>query len=303
MWTTDDDASSLELFVLDRWKFAPRWTLIYGTQFVAAERNAGGAKASYDSFNPRIGVTMNLGEGTEWFSSASRIYEAPTTFELLDEANGGSAVLDAMHGVALESGLRGSGSRGMTRLTWDVATYYTALRNEILSVDDPGAPGTSLATNIDKTTHAGIEALLGASLPVGTAGHRVDPLVNLTFNAFSFDSDAQYGDNRLPSAPRWFARGEALYRHPAGFYAGPTFDLVGPRYADFANSYRSGSYALLGARAGFASASWEIYADARNLLDRQYVATLLVKDVVSPDAEFLFPGAPRALYLGARYRF
>ena len=39
MWTTDDNASDLELFALDRWKFAPHWTLVYGTQFVSADRD------------------------------------------------------------------------------------------------------------------------------------------------------------------------------------------------------------------------------------------------------------------------
>ena len=39
----------------------------------------------------------------------------------------------------------------------------------------------------------------------------------------------------------------------AGFYAGPTFDLIGTRYVDFANTYSVGSYGLLGARAGFST--------------------------------------------------
>ena len=122
---------------------------------------------------------------------------------------------------AWRSGLRGTGTRDETRLNWDVSVYYTALRDEILSIDDPDAPGTSLSANIDKTTHAGIEALLGASFELGAGGHRIEPLISATYNAFSFDSDPVYGDNRLPSAPRWFARGEVLYRHASGFSAGP----------------------------------------------------------------------------------
>ena len=108
MLTTDNDASSLELFALDRWNFAPRWTLVYGTQFVSADRDVGGFKASYDSFNPRVGVIRGLGDGSEWYASVSRIYEAPTTFELTDDATGGDTPLDAMHGIVLETGLRGT---------------------------------------------------------------------------------------------------------------------------------------------------------------------------------------------------
>ncbi len=75
MFTTDDAASTLELFALDRWKFAPRWTLVYGTQFVSADRDVGGFKASYDSFNPRLGVIFAL---SERIASGTPASAAPT---------------------------------------------------------------------------------------------------------------------------------------------------------------------------------------------------------------------------------
>jgi iron complex outermembrane receptor protein len=303
LWTTDDDASNLELFALDRWNFAPRWTLAYGAQVVSADRDVSGFKGSYNAVNPRLGVIRGLGERSEWYASASRIYEAPTTYELTDDANGGSTPLDAMHGAVVETGLRGAGQRGETRFTWDVSLYYTELRDEILSRDDPSAPGTSLAANIGETTHAGIETLLGASFAVGRGGQRIEPLLNVTFNAFSFASDPEYGGNRLPSAPRYFVRGEVLYRTASGFGVGPTFDVVGARYADFANTYRVGSYNLLGVRASYTVDRWEVFAEARNLRDDEYVATVVVKDVAAPDSAMLFPGAPRSYYIGARYQF
>jgi iron complex outermembrane receptor protein len=199
--------------------------------------------------------------------------------------------------------LRGSALRGQTQLNWDVSGYYTALRNEILSIDSTTAPGTSLAANIDKTSHAGIEGLMGASFAPGDGGYRIEPLLSATFNAFSFDSDPVYGNNRLPAAPRWFARGEVMYRHSSGLGIGPTFDFVGARYVDFANTYRIGSHGLLGARADFRSGRWQVYAEGRNLLDRKYIATTVVRDRADPGAEMLYPGAPRSVYFGARYQF
>jgi iron complex outermembrane recepter protein len=303
MFTTDNKASSLELFALDRWKFAPDWTLVYGAQFTTADRNVGGFKADYDDINPRLGVIRKLGEESEWYASASRVYEAPTTFELTDDYSGQGLPLEAMHGTVVETGLRGTDTRQDTRLNWDVSIYYTALRNEILSRDDPTAPGTSLSANIGKTTHAGIEALVGASFAIGSGGHRIEPMLNATFNAFTFDSDPDYGDNRLPSAPRYFVRGELMYRNATGLSAGPTFDFIGAKYVDFANSYRLGSYGLLGARAAYATEKWEIFAEGRNLLGRDYVATVLVKDIVLPNSEMLFPGAPRSFFAGMRFQF
>lgn len=302
MWRTDDDATNLELFALDRWKFAPNWTLVYGTQYVSASRDAGGAVGDYNAFNPRLGLIFDVQEGVQWYANISRVYEPPTTFELTDDVTGNGATLDAMHGTVLEAGLRGAIQTSNAKWNWDATAYYTALRDEILSIDDPLAPGTSLSANVDKTKHAGVEALVGASFDIG-GGHRIEPLVNATINAFSFDSDSTYGNNRLPAAPRWFARGELMYANASGFRIGPTFDLVGSRYVDFANTYSVGSYGLYGARAEYSTGHWNVYAEARNLADKDHIAAVVVKDRAGSDAAVLHPGAPRSFYVGARYQF
>ena len=183
--TVDNVSNGLEAFVVDRWHVTPAWTLVYGGQFVDADRDvkttnaASGVvsnpKDSYSSFNPRLGVIYALDNDSEIFGSVSRAYEAPTTFEMEDDVdvlNGiPGATLDAMHGTVVEVGIRGKNSlEGGTRWHWDIAAYYARIRDEILSVDDPVAIGDSLTTNIDKTIHAGIEALVGASF----AGGRVE---------------------------------------------------------------------------------------------------------------------------------
>jgi len=307
----DNAADSLELFAVDRWSLNARWALVYGGQWVNASRDvrttdaASGEirnpKADYSSFNPRLGVIYSLGDSNELFASVSRLYEAPTTFELEDEARGNDATLDAMHGEVLEIGMRGDhGTEGSARWHWDVSAYYARLDDEILSVDDPAAPGNSLTANIDQTIHAGLEALLGASFAAGPG--RIEPLLSITLNEFSFDSDANYGDNDLPAAPRYALRGEILYRQ-GGLYAGPTLDFVGKRFADFANTYQLDSHALVGVRGGYSTGNWELFAELRNLTDEDYVATVNVLNQAAPDARVLYPGAPRSGYAGVRFKF
>lgn len=41
----------------------------------------------------------------------------------------------------------------------------------------------------------------------------------------------------------------------------------------------------------------------RNLLDENYIATLSVLNVASPDARVLYPGAPVSAYVGLRMEF
>lgn len=310
----DNAADSLELFLMDRWQFAPQWTVVYGAQGIVSSREirntdvASGTlrnpQADYNSINPRAGLIYQLAPAVEMFTNLSRLYEAPTTYQLDDEASGSNQTLDAMHGTVLEIGTRSTQALGDDQWHWEVALYYAALRDEILSVEDPASPGTSLSTNVDKTIHAGLEALAGASFALDAAGtHRIEPLLNLTLNAFSFDGDASYGDNKLPAAPDYAIKGEVLYRHVSGFFAGPTFDLVGDRYADFSNSYTVDAYALLGLRAGFTRQKWEVYGEIRNLTDRDYISRFSVRDEASASDAILSPGEPRSAYVGMRWQY
>ncbi len=307
----DNAAESVEAFVVDRWRAADRWTLVFGVQAVSAARDVRTTNATtgavshptdrYSSVNPRVGVVSSLGEAGELYGNVSRLFEAPTTFEMQDDLRGGNATLDPMSGTVAEIGWRSrSALPAGGRLTWDLTAYLARIRDEILSMDDPAAPGNSLTTNIERTTHAGIEAQLGGSFPLGRA-HRLGAQLAATWNRFRFDGDRVYGDNRLPAAPDYAVRGEVLLRHSGGFYGGPTFDLVGERYADFANTYRLGSYRLVGLRAGYSGRGWELFGELRNLSDEDYVATLSVLDVAAGDARVLNPGTPRSFYAGLRF--
>lgn len=311
----DNDADNLELFVVDRWQFAPGWIALYGAQGVIGSREVRNTTVSdgslrnprgdYDSINPRVGLIYQLTPEIELFGNLSRLYEAPTNFELEDDARGNQQALDAMHGTVAEVGSRGTQALGPTaHWYWDLALYYAELNDEILSVDDPRAPGTSLSTNVDATIHAGVEALVGASFALDGAGsHRIEPLLSLTLNHFRFDGDASYGDNDLPAAPGYVIRGELLYRNAGGYFAGPTFDVIDDRYADFSNSYTVDAYTLLGLRAGLARKTWEVFAEVRNLADKDYISQFSVKDSAAANAAILTPGEPRSAYAGVRLRF
>jgi iron complex outermembrane receptor protein len=265
-----------------------------------AERNP---QDDYSSINPRVGVTYALTDNHQLFANASRLFEPPTTFELDDDVRGNNETLDPMHGTVVEVGSRGEMPFGAgNRWHWETAVYYAQIRDEILSMDDPAAPGNSLSTNIDKTTHAGIEALLGASFALG-ASSTVEPLLSVTYNDFHFDGDAIYSDNELPAAPDFVVRGEILYRQANGFYIGPTFDIVGERYADFTNSYQVDSYELLGVRTGYDAKTWEVFAELKNLTDEDYVSTLSVLDSANANSAILYPGAPLSVYAGIRMQF
>ena len=82
-----------------------------------------------------------------------------------------------------------------------------------------------------------------------------------------------------------------------------TFDFIGKRYVDFANSYTVDGYGLMGLRAGFSGRRWEVFGEVRNVFDKDYIATVSVLNVAAADARVLNPGAPLSAYTGLRYSF
>jgi iron complex outermembrane receptor protein len=319
MERTEEYSDGYEAFAMDRWRIADAITLVYGAQFVdtnrdvrttnAATGDVVNPKGDYSEVNPRVGVIYSLSDSNELFASVSRLFEAPTTFELQNDVCQCNRLLDPMKGTVVEVGTRGATAQSAsTRWHWDLAVYYAKIEDEILSVDElvPGTnipTGTSLSKNIDDTVHAGIEALVGASFSFGGDTHRLEPLLSLTINDFSFDSDPDYGDNTLPAAPKYAARGELIYRHRSGIFAGPTFDFIGKRYVDFKNTTTVDSYQLLGLRGGFAGKGWEVFGELRNLTDKEYMATFSVLNQTSGNDAIYLPGAPRSAYVGARLSF
>jgi iron complex outermembrane receptor protein len=311
----DNDATSTETFAMDRWRASDRTTLILGLQAVFAERDVrnrdigtgvlSNPKDDYSAVNPRIGFIYDWRDDVAFYANVSRLFEPPTNYQLQDNVQGGDATLDAMSGTVAEVGTRGDRAFGSGhQWAWDVSIYYAAIDDEILSVEDPAAPGTSLVTNIDATIHAGIEAMLSASFSIGeSSGHRIEPLLAFTLNDFEFDDDPAYGKNRLPAAPDYALRGEIMYRSDRGYYAGPTLEFVGERYADFANTYRIDAYTLLGFRGGWSGDRWGIYADVGNILGEEYVSNHSVRNVAGEGDAILNPGAPRSVYAGFRVRF
>ena len=144
---------------------------------------------------------------------------------------------------------------------------------------------------------------MGASFALGSNAQRIEPVVSLTWNDFTFDNDPIYGDNQLPVAPEFFIKGEVIYRHGNGFFAGPTFDIVDDRFGDFANNKDIEGYELVGARAGVARDNWEIYLEGRNLTDEVYVANVSVSDDETVNPVSIQPGEPRSVYAGVRFDF
>ena len=290
----------------------PDLSLIAGGQFVGAIRKRENklpvapdtsGKNEYTFFNPKGGVLWRVDPGWQVFGNVSRSGEAPSFGEL----NFTNAVLSdtkAQRATTLEVGTRGE----RPDFTWDLALYRAYLKNEFQFFDLGG--GNFQVTNADKTIHQGVEAGFGWAFwkEIFAKGKIADRLwlnAAYTFSDFRFDEDPAWGDNALPGAPRHYLRAEALYKNPAGFYAGPNVEWVPEGYyVDNANTVETRPYALLGFRAGYeVNTRLSLFVDGRNLTDEKYIASTSVVAVANASSAVFEPGAGRAVYSGVRLRW
>lgn len=307
--------SNIEAYAQWSWRASPRWMLIAGGHGIKARRSAdnrvspiarawfsdGGASATYSRVNPQVGFVWDITSNAQVFGNLSGSFEPPNSIYF--HAPGG--MLEAQRATTLELGTRG----GNRRFGWEVSAYHARVRNEIIETPLQGTPGMSTAHNADKTRHMGLE--LGVFGEYGMSGlgapGRLDWSLAYTWNDFRFDADASFGNNRLPGLPAHVVKADVRYRHPSGFYAGPSFELASGWNVDQANTLRAPGYGILSASIGYQAPDdrLRMYLELRNLTDRRYAAVTeyTVDASGQGDLAVYIPGASRMLFAGMEWRW
>jgi iron complex outermembrane receptor protein len=290
----------------------PSFALVGGVQYNDVEREqqrisglANSGQADWDFWSPKGGFIWEPTREWQIFGNISRSGEAPTFSEVT--LNGAATTsLDVQRATTYEIGTRGT----YPGFRWDVALYRSNIENEFqcLAV---GATGTCTQVNLDKSIHQGVE--IGGAARLFSSVFETGPVADefwlhgaYTFNDFRFDDDPVFGDNELPGAPRHFLRAELLYKHPSGVYAGPNVEWSPEAFfVDSANTVKTTSYALLGAKLGFDNGgNWSAYLEGRNLTDDAYIASASIATLANPATSALFePGTGRAVYGGVQFRW
>ncbi len=252
------------------------------------------ARTSYDWVAPRAGLLWEDESGAQLFANLTRSVEPPN-FASLSPTNAGLAPVRPQRAWTAEAGARGR--RGA--FTWDLAIYRARLDGEMLQYTV--APGVPAATfNADRTTHQGLEAALDWRMARGWRLRQT-----YTLSDFRFDGDAQYGDNRLPIAPKHFYRAELRYEHPAGWFVAPSLEWsAADIWVDYRNATRARAYAVLNLNAGWAlSRRVSVFLDVRNLADKAYVSNVQAAIAASPATAAYWPGDGRSAFGGVTVRF
>jgi len=287
-------------------------TVIAGGQYARAVRdveavlNAVTGRGEYDQFNPRLGVLIDVGEEIQVFGNVNRSFEPPS---LADLTSGGAfpfAPLEEQRATVFEMGTRGA--KGV--FSWDIAAYRAEIENEFLDFAVPGARGLVTVTgNGDRTIHQGIEAgvdLRPARDTLEARGQSLRLSAAYTFNDFTFDGDAIYGDNQLAGVPRHVLIAEGRFDQVDDWYLSATLRFIpeGP-WADYANTERAPGYETVQLTAGVTVfEDFILFGSVENLFDTVFISNLTtVADQSATPSAIYTPGQGRAFFGGFRARF
>ncbi|MBK8036169.1 MAG: TonB-dependent receptor [Verrucomicrobiaceae bacterium] len=317
--TADNKLQSINwsFYFQDKLHLTDRLSLIAGAQVLYGSRDLNeevlfGANNSdrqeYWGFSPKLGLLFEVNPKSQIYFNASRSFEPPTFGELTSVGAFPSLLpLQAQSATTLEIGTRGQ----TDRMSWDFSYYYAWVDRELLTLGVLPFPANTI--NAGKTTHQGVE--FGLSYDVlrnlTTANDtRFDRLVvrnNFFWNDFRFKNDPTFGDRLLPGYAPYYYRGELMYEHPCGFYAGPNVEWSPVRYAaDMARTTFADPYALLGFKLGYKTQKGvSFFAEVRNITDETYSPTTgVVTNAAAPGAGAVFlPGDGRAFYAGVEFKW
>ena len=309
---SDQDSDTLTLYGQADLGLTDAVTLVAGGQYARATRdvtavlNAVTGRGEYDQFNPRIGLLVDASADIQFFGNINRSFEAPS---LADLTSGGAfpfAPLDPQRATVFEVGTRGQAGI----VSWDIALYRAELENEFLDLAVPGARGlVTVTANADRTIHQGLEFGLDlrpfkAALEANGQALRLSAAY--TFNDFTFDDDAVYGDNQLAGVPRHVLIAEARFDKVDRFYLSTTLRWIpdGP-WADFANTERAPGYETVQITAGVTVAKGiELFGSVENLFDTVFISNVTTNANQRLTNEAIYtPGQGRAVFGGLRARF
>ena len=304
----DQAARTIDAYAEARVRPVERLTLIAGAIYTAGLRRQDQVfptvtrgRATFDQLSPKLGLLFEATDTVQLYANLSRSHELPGFIELAQIAS--FVPLDAQRGWTAEIG--GRGRLGPVR--FDLSAWRADLDGELLQYNiGPTIPASTF--NAGRTRHQGVE--LGVDLDL-TAWARLRQVY--MWSDFTFRGDAQFGDNRLPVIPEHLYRAELRLGGDA-LHVAPNLEWT-PRgaWADYANTFRTRGYVLLGATAeAEVTPRITLFADARNLAGRKAAGDIsaVVRYVpdnpgTAPDegSVIFTPVERRSIFAGVRAAF
>ena len=281
-----DVLSSVDPYAQTEWK-SGAWVLTGGVRhtrlkvevddrFTANGNDSGGV--SYSHTTPVLGALYKVDPNLNVYVSAARGFETPTLNELFYSGTGGgfNFGLKAAESTHIEFGAKAMVA-GSTRI--NAALFQVRTSDEL--VVDSAAGGRTSYKNASKTLRQGAEVSVDADLGAGFSSR-------VALTALRAVYDQGFGSvlegSRLPGVPNANGFAELAWKDAGGRFGAALEGIAATKaYAEDANAeIPAPGYAILNARINARQevGQWRFkeFIRVNNLLDRQYVGSLIVGD-------------------------
>ncbi|CAN7272577.1 TonB-dependent receptor family protein [Duganella sp. LjRoot269] len=306
----NDKVTNLDPYVQAEWE-AGAWMLSAGLRhssvkisvddhFLGNGNDSG--SLDYSHTTPVLGLLYKLTPGLNVYASAARGFETPTLNELFYSGTGGgfNFRLQPAQSTHLEAGIK---ARLGEQTRVNAAVFQVRTRDEL--VVDSSSGGRTSYRNAGRTLRQGMELSLDSSWHYGLS-------TRMALTSLRAVYDRGFGTvlegSRLPGVPNANAYGELAWKDGADRFGAALEAVASSRiYAEDANADKPApGYGVLNARvnAGQQWQGWRFKQFVRwnNLLDKQYVGSLIVGDTNKRYYEAA-PGRNWLLGASAQYQF
>ncbi len=253
---------------------------------------------SYQHVSPKAGITVDVSPSLNVYGSYRHGFRAPSQGQLFQQNSAANTVaLKPVQVNSAEVGVRGE-VQGW--LLYSIAAYDMIIKNDIISYRT--AANTTEATNAGETRHRGVESSVGIEPHKAI---RIDvsySIMSQRYITWNPSSTVALGGNRIEQAPRDL--GSLLVTYKPSILRGGRLAVETVRVGQYAmdpqNTQSYAGYTVAHLHANYIiSQNSEIYARAANVLNKRYAE---VATYTTFQQHQYTSGAPRAVYVGARYR-
>jgi len=282
----NDKVTSLDPYVQTEWQ-SGAWMVSAGLRhssvkisvddrFLSNGNDSGSLEYSHTT--PVLGLLYRLSPALNVYASAARGFETPTLNELFYSGTGAgfNFRLQAAQSTHLETGIKARMSEG-TRI--NAAIFQVRTRDEL--VVDSSVGGRTSYRNAGSTLRQGMELSLDTTWKHGLSAHMALTSLRAVYD-HAFGAVAE--GSRMPGIPNANAYGELAWKDSANRFGAALEAVASSKiYADDANADKAApGYGVLNARVN-ANQQWhgwrfKQFVRLNNLLDKQYVGSLIVGD-------------------------
>ena len=294
----NDIARNIDEYTQGSLSLSSHWSVMFGVRhsevkfitedhFITPRNGNDSGSVTYTATSPVAGVLYAPLHWLHLYAAFGQGFRTPLASELAYRPDGTPGLNLALRPARSNNGEIGAKFRVAHALKGSIAAFLTHTNDEIVVVTDSG--GRTTYQNAGRTRRSGAQTSLAYHfLPLWhlqmaytyVQAVYIDGFRTCTTVPCATPTQLIPAGNRLPGVPRNSAYAKVTWGGRRGWHASLSGQYLSSVPANEANSVHAGSYSLFDASGGYRTAfgaqRLEVFLRVNNLLNRRYVAAVIV---------------------------